>query len=277
MLSGCAGMFPGGGGGVVSTAVSASDQLLGMIMNKVFPTELRPVEPNYPEFFRDLSTELQYNCPRGDCRSAKFGWMKDNANFVAECVPVKNGLMGCRHFKQAHGDMKVYPAGASVFRLDNFRFEMIAYELRGDGKTDKVSVALQQEHYPHHLDTRPQEGVKLTNLAADRLPRNEPVPLVTIERKDYLPVAPKSPPVVIVPQSIQPVAKGSRLAVVPQKKLASQQPTKTVESPGKIIRADFHTTPIVKKKEIINKPKKTKKNKGVPKKVPPVRRDLRIA
>lgn len=235
MLSACTGMSTG----VISTAASASDRLLALLLNRVFPTELKPVEPGYAGFFQDLKSELEFNCKNGACRSAKFGWESKDAlaNFVVECSPVSNGRMGCEHYKQQFGDTKVYPAGKSAYEFKTGGFEMVAFTLRGDGKTDPVSLALGIS-----------ELQPTSYVATIQTPEPPLVPVVPSQNAITPQIATTSP--VIVSEKKLPV-----LASVPVAKVW-KKPQAEVFVPG-IIRADLRL-PVVQKKKEIPKEKNTK-------------------
>jgi hypothetical protein len=128
LLAGCANF-----GSMTTSALSATDRMLAYALDKMFAPELRPMEVGYRGFFKDVSEEIQRKCKNLDCTSINVGWASDEAkaNFVTKCEREDNGYLGCEHFKQVWGDVKIYPAGSSAFGIVAGKYEMVAFESRG--------------------------------------------------------------------------------------------------------------------------------------------------
>lgn len=183
----------------IPSALSATDRMLAYVLDSMFSPELKPMDPGYPGFFRDVTNELQFHCKAQSCSRPHFGWGSEvaRANFVTKCVTVRGDYLGCDHFKQMWGDTKIYPAGSSVFSVVSGKLEMVAFELRGE---NGEKLALRQGGYS-------QSYTGMTRTRA-----TDPViyhPPETVAKPEVASHQPEPAPVAIRTEVVVPVAVGN--------------------------------------------------------------------
>lgn len=182
----------------IPSALSATDRMLAYVLDSMFSPELKPMDPGYPGFFRDVTSELQFHCKAQSCSHPHFGWGSEvaRANFVTKCATVKGDYLGCDHFKQMWGDTKIYPAGSSVFSVVSGKLEMVAFELRGEngeklalrqGGYDQSYTGMTRTRASDPVIFRPPETVVAPEVASRH---SEPVP---VRSETAIPVAVGNP------------------------------------------------------------------------------------
>lgn len=219
--------------------------MLAYVLDSVFAPELKPMEPGYPEFPRDMTEELRFHCQSGSCSKTHFGWGSESAraNFVVKCAVVQGRYLGCDHFKQMWGDTKVYPAGSSAFVMVSGKLEMVVYELRGD---NGEKLALRQGSREAYAAVPVLER-SLAPVVA--LPQ-EPLPTRLDPPVEVAPVLPKPVSRPVVVKHMVPPPARIRPPVTPKVTEAS------VANAVFIKNKSVKTKPV--KKEAVTKPQKPK-------------------